>query len=47
MEFNYTNIDKFNSFVPQIVPNSIPKIINISEEERSPKTLFFKFLVIK
>ena len=42
MEFNYTNINNFNSFVPQIVPNSIPKIINISEEERSPKSLFFK-----
>ena len=42
MEFNYTNINNFNSFDPQIVPNSIPKIINISEEERSPKSLFFK-----
>ena len=42
MEFNYTNLNNFNSFVPQIVPNSIPKIINISEEERSPKSLFFK-----
>ena len=45
MEFKYTNINQFNSYIPPITQTLNTQIINISKEESNPKEILKKFLI--